>query len=129
MDQGRAGGGGGGGGGPGPAAAAAPAAGVVEVLVVLVLKRLHDFWKVLWHVDVLKDHGGDYNKTTINSQILPAKQEGGALVKNDNLETDIFERTMKGGEKRWKKGEEPGQEHRSLAGARRGLQVKAFYGV
>ena len=32
---------------------------------------LEDFWKTLWHVDVYKDHGNDYNANIINN-LLPS---------------------------------------------------------
>jgi hypothetical protein len=42
--------------------------------------ELLDFWGALWHVDIEKDHGSDYDRDTINRSIIP----------NPRLSTDIF---------------------------------------
>jgi hypothetical protein len=39
---------------------------------------IRTLWKLLWHIDVKKDHEGDYDETTVNS-ILP----------NPNMEVDL----------------------------------------
>ena len=66
----------------GAAAAVEPVRAVEAPVPSLPNDALQDFWKTLWHVDVYKDHGNDYNADIIN-KFLPNDKYTTTLICNN----------------------------------------------